>query len=144
MSDREAPGEGDQFDGWRIAWKTRTRPYFAVVRPNGPETWDRDRIVITEPVLILTKPGRQWIEVKGQSDIERPAMLAHGMVSAMLCDAHFARGWGDDAAALRYDAEAERWRRIVNVRTIAAAVQRVGARAARLAVGPAGAGAKGQ
>lgn len=143
MSDRETPGHDDEIDGWRIRWKTRSRYYFAGVHPT-PDTWDRDRITIHEPVLILTKPGRQWIEVKGQSDIERPAMLAHGMVSAMLCDAHFAREWGDEAAAFQHEARAEQWRKIVNIRTVAAAVERVGARAARMAIGPAGAGAKGR
>lgn len=140
-SDCQTPGQDDQFDGWRVRWSSRRRPYFAVVRPNGPETWDRTLTELHEPVLILTKPGRKWIEVKGQSDIDRPAMLAHGMVSASLCDAHFARQWGDEAAALRYEVDAERWRQIVKVRTVVVAVQRVGA---RMAVGPAGAGAKGR
>lgn len=130
MSDRETPGQDDQFDGWRVRWSSRRRRNY-------------QRGELHEPVLVLTKPGRKWVEVKGQTEIDRPVMLAHGMVSASLCDAHFARQWGDEAAALRYDAEAERWRQVVKVRTVAAAVQRVNGRAARMAVGPAGAGARG-
>lgn len=129
MSDRETPGQDDEFDGWRIDWTSRRR----LVILGG------DAVEIHEPVLEMRKPGRSWIEVKGQAGIDRPCMLAHGMVSASLCDAHFARAWGDEAAALRYDAEAERWRQIVKVRTNAAAVGRVGG---RLLAGPAGAGAR--
>jgi len=129
MSDRDTPGDGDEFDGWRVRWSSRRRRNY-------------QRGELHEPVLILTKPGRSWVEVKGQCEIDRPVMLAHGMVSASLCDAHFAHQWGDEAAAIRYEIEAERWRQIVKVRTIGAAVQRVGA--ARMAVEPAGAGAKGR
>ena len=128
MSDRDTPGHDDQFDGWRVRWSSRRR-----------RTDQRGEL--HEPVLVLTKPGRMWVEVKGQTEIDRPVMLAHGMVSAMRCDAHFARQWGDDGAALMYEIKAERWRQIVKVRTIGAAVHRVGA---RFAVGPAGAGAKGR
>jgi hypothetical protein len=80
------------------------------------------------------------VEVKGQSDIDRPVMLARGMVSAMLCDAHFAREWDDIPAALKFEADAERWHRLAQVRTNTLAVQRVGG---RLLAGPASSGAKG-
>ena len=140
MSDHDTPGQDEQFDGWRVRWSSRRRPYFATVIPQ-PGDWDRALTELHEPVLVLTKPGRQWVEVKGQQDIDRPVMLARGMVSAILCDAHFARAWGDEAAALRYEAEAERWHQIEKVRLNAAAVGRVGA---RMIVSPAGAGAKGR
>ncbi len=143
MSDHETPGQDDEFDGWRARWTSRRRPYFAVQHGATPAEWDRGLVALHEPVLILTKPGRRFVEVKGQADIDRPVMLAHGMVSASLCDAHFARQWGDEAAAVAYEIEAERWRRIVDVRTVAAAVQRVGGKAARMLVEPAGAGARG-
>jgi hypothetical protein len=112
MSDRDTPGQDDQFDGWRVTWTSRRR-----ILPERGE--------IHEPVLELRKPGRMWVEVKGQAGIDRPVMLAHGMVSASLCDAHFAREWGDEWAALKYEAEAARWRQLVKVRTNAAAVGRV-------------------
>jgi hypothetical protein len=112
MSDRDTPGQDDQFDGWRVTWTSRRR-----ILPERGE--------IHEPVLELRKPGRMWVEVKGQAGIDRPVMLAHGMVSASLCDAHFARQWGDEGAALRYEAEAARWRQLVKIRTNAAAVGRV-------------------
>lgn len=139
MTDRDTPGQDDQFDGWRVRWSSRRRPYFAVVVPK-PGDWGRALTELHEPVLVLTKSGRQWIEVKGQSDIDRPVMLARGMVSAMLCDAHFARQWGDEAAAMGFDAKAARWHTLAKLRTNAAAVGRVGA---RMAIGAAGAGAKG-
>lgn len=129
MSDRETPGEGDLIEGWRVRWTSRIRRNY-------------QRGELHEPVLILTKAGRSYVEVKGQCEIDRPVMLAHGMVSANLCDAHFARQWGDEAAALRYEMAAGRWRDIVKVRTVAAAVQRVNGRAARMMVSPAGAGAR--
>jgi hypothetical protein len=141
MTDRDTPGQDEQFDGWAVRWSSRRRPYFAVERDVSRDDWDRRLTELHEPVLVLTKPGRQWVEVKGQSDIDRPVMLARGMVSAMLCDAHFAREWGDEAAALRYDAEAERWHQIEKVRLGAAAVGRA---VARMIVSPAGAGAKGR
>jgi hypothetical protein len=97
-------------------------------------------VELHEPVLMLEKPGRKFVEVKGQSDIDRPVMLARGMTSAMLCDAHFAREWGDIPAALKFEAEAERWHRLAQVRSNVNAVQRVGG---RLLAGPAGSGAKG-
>lgn len=115
MSDRETPGQDDEFDGWRIKWTSRRR----IVHPHGE---------LHEPVLEMRKPGRQWIEVKGQVGIDRPCMLAHGMVSASLCDAHFARQWGDEGAAMKYEAEAERWRQLVKIRTNALAVGRVNGR----------------
>jgi hypothetical protein len=130
MSDRETPGQDDQIDGWRIRWTSRRR--YALI---GGEAK-----AIHEPVLELRKPGRQWIEVKGQAGIDRPCMLAHGMVSASLCDAHFAREWGDEGAALKYEAEAERWRQLVRIRTNPAAVGRVGG---RLLAGTAGARPRG-
>ena len=141
MTDRDTPGQDEQFDGWVVRWSSRRRPYFAIERDVSRDDWDRRLTQLHEPVLILTKPGRKWVEVKGQQDIDRPVMLARGMVSAMLCDAHFAREWGDEAAALRYDAEAERWHQLEKVRLNAAAVGRVGA---RMIVSPAGAGAKGR
>ena len=67
-------------------------------------------------------------------------MQAKGMSAALLCEAEFARQWGDQAAALRFTAEAERWHLISKVRANANAVQRVGA---RMMAGPAGSGAKG-
>jgi len=140
VSDRETPGQDDRLDGWSVRWSSRRRPYLVVVRGTLASEWDRRRTELREPVLVLTKPGRKWIEVKGQADIDRPAMLARGMTSAMLCDAHFAREWGDEAAALRCEAEAERWHRVAKVRTNALAVRRVGA---RLLAGPAGSGARG-
>jgi hypothetical protein len=140
-SDREAPGQDEQFDGWRAEWSSRRRRYFQEERdPANPIDWDRRLIELHEPVLILRKPGRKFVEVKGQSDIDRPVMLARGLTSAMLCDAHFAREWGDELAAMRYEAEAERWHRISDMRTNVNAVQRAGA---RLLAMPAGAGAKG-
>ena len=140
-SDREAPGQDDQFDGWRARWSVRRRPYFAEERdPTNPIDWDRRLIAIEEPVLVLSKPGRKFVEVKGQSDIDRPVMLARGMTSAMLCDAHFAREWGDIPAALKFEAEAERWHRVAKLRTNVNAVQRAGA---RMLAGPANSGAKG-
>jgi hypothetical protein len=144
-SDADTPGEGDEFDGWRVRWSSRRRPYFAPEHdPANPADWDRRPVEIVEPVLILTKPGRSWIEVKGQAGIDRQVMLAHGMVSAMYCDAEFAARWGDDAEIRRLAAKIDEWRQIVRVRTAAAAVQRVGGRAARmLASRPAGAGARG-
>lgn len=138
-SDVATPGQDDQFNGWRVRWTSRRRRYFAVIIPNDA-VWDRQPTEIHEPVLVLTKPGRKWVEVKGESEIDRPVMLARGMTSAMLCDAHFAREWGDLAASARYTIEADRWNRIAKLRTTAHAVQRVGA---RMAVGPAGSGAKG-
>lgn len=129
MSDQETPGQDDQFDGWRIRWTSRRRNVLI-----GGDVRE-----IYEPVLEMRKPGRMWIEVKGQAGIDREAMLAHGMVSASLCDAHFARDWGDDAAAMKYERAADYWNQIVKVRTNAAAVGRVGA---RMLVGPAGAGAR--
>jgi hypothetical protein len=113
MSDRETPGQDDQIDGWRIRWTSRRR--YALI---GGEAK-----AIHEPVLELRKPGRQWIEVKGQAGIDRPCMLAHGMVSASL-----------------YEAEAERWRQLVRIRTNTAAVGRVGG---RLLAGTAGARPRG-
>jgi hypothetical protein len=80
------------------------------------------------------------VEVKGQSDIDRPAMLARGMTSAMLCDAHFAREWDDIPAAMKFEAEAERWHRLAQLRTNVNAAQRAGA---RMLAGPAQSGAKG-
>jgi len=130
MSDRETPGQDDEFDGWRIEWTSRRR----LVIANG------DAVEIHEPVLEMRKPGRSWIEVKGEAGIDRPCMLAHGMVSASLCDAHFARQWGDEGAALTYEAEAERWRQLVRIRTNTAAIQRLGA---RLFAGIAGASSQG-
>lgn len=127
MSDRETPGQDDEFAGWRVEWTSRRRGVYG-------------RGVLVEPVLELRKPGRMWVEVKGEAGIDRPCMLAHGMVSAHLCDAHFARQWGDEAAALGHEAEAERWRQIVKVRTNAAAVGRTGA---RLLAGTAGASPRG-
>jgi hypothetical protein len=142
MSERETPGQDEQFDGWRARWSSRRRPYFAEERdPGNPIDWDRRLIELHEPVLMLEKPGRKFVEVKGQSDVDRPVMLAKGMTSAMLCDAHFAREWGDIPAAIKYEAEAERWHRLSQVRTNVNAVQRVGG---RLLAGPAGSGAKGQ
>jgi hypothetical protein len=116
MSDRETPAQDDQIDGWRVEWTSRRR--LAIL---GGEVGK-----LHEPVLKLRKPGRMWIEVKGQEGIDRPCMLAHGMAAAYICDAHFAREWGDEGAAIRYEAEAERWRQIVKVRTSASAVRRVG------------------
>ena len=79
-SDREAPGQDDQFDGWRARWSVRRRPYFAEERdPTNPIDWDRRLIAIEEPVLVLSKPGRKFVEVKGQSDIDRPVMLDYVM-----------------------------------------------------------------
>jgi hypothetical protein len=130
MSDRETPGQDDQFDGWRVDWTSRCR--FVILGGDIAE--------IHEPVLQLRKPGRKWVEVKGQAGIDRPVMLAHGMVSASLCDAHFARQWGDEGAALKYEAEADRWRQLVKIRTNAAAVGRVGA---RMLAGTAGAKPRG-
>lgn len=115
MSDRETPGQDDEFDGWRVSWTSRRR---AVILAG-------DAVPVLEPVLELRKPGRMWVEVKGEAGIDRPVMLAHGMVSASLCDAAYAREWGDEAAALRYEAEAQRWRQLVKVRTTAAAIRRV-------------------
>jgi hypothetical protein len=129
MVDTTTPAQDDRIDGWVVEWTSRRR--LAIV---GGEV-----AKIHEPVLKLRKPGRMWVEVKGQEGIDRPCMLAHGMVSASLCDAHFARQWGDEGAAIRYEAEAERWRQIVKVRTNTAAVQRVGG---RMLAGSAGAGAK--
>lgn len=140
MSDRETPGQDEAFAGWRARWTSRRRPYLAVVTGALPTEWDRQRTELAEPVLTLSKPGRRFVEVKGQSDIDRPVMLARGMASAMLCDAHFARGWGDEAAALRYEVAAEEWTRVAKVRTNANAVQRAGA---KMMAGPAGSGAKG-
>jgi hypothetical protein len=138
---RATPGQDDVFDGWRARWSSRRRPYFAEERdPGNPIDWDRRLIALEEPVLVLSKPGRKFVEVKGQSDIDRPVMLARGMTSAMLCDAHFAREWGDVAAALGYEADAERWHRLAQVRTNVNAVQRAGG---RLLAGPAASGAKG-
>jgi hypothetical protein len=140
-TDRDTPGQDEVFDGWRACWSSRKRPYFAEERdPLNPADWDRSLITLMEPVLVLRKPGRKFVEVKGQSDIDRPIMLARGMTSAMLCDAHYAHAWGDTAAALRFEAEAERWHRLAQVRTNTRAVQRVGA---RMLAGPAGSGAKG-
>jgi hypothetical protein len=141
MSERETPGQGEQFDGWRARWTSRRRPYFAEQRdPGNPIDWDRRLVELHEPVLMLEKPGRKFVEVKGQSDVDRPVMLARGMTSAMLCDAHFARAWGDVPAALKFEAEAERWHRLAQVRSNVNAVQRVGG---RLLAGPADSGAKG-
>jgi hypothetical protein len=140
-SDREAPGQDEQFDGWRASWSSRRRRYFAEERdPGNPIDWDRRLIELHEPVLILSKAGRKFVEVKGESEIDRPVMLARGMTSAMLCDAAFAREWGDIPATIKYEAEAERWHRVAKVRTNTNAVQRAGA---SLLAGPAGAGAKG-
>jgi hypothetical protein len=140
VSDRETPGDGDEFGGWRLRWTSRRRPYFATVTGALPTEWDRRLTEIAEPVLVLAKPGRKWVEVKGQSEVDRPVMQAKGMSAALLCEAEFSRQWGDEAAALRFTAEAERWHRISKVRANANAVQRVGA---RMIAGPAGAGAKG-
>lgn len=141
MSDQDDPGQDEVFDGWRVHWTSRRRPYFAEERdPGNPIDWDRRLIELHEPVLVLNKPGRKFVEVKGQSEIDRPVMLARGMTSAMLCDAHFAREWGDIPAALRYEAEAERWHRLAQVRTNTLAVKRTGA---RLLAGPAQAAVKG-
>jgi hypothetical protein len=127
MSDREAPGDGDEFGGWRARWTSRRRRHDLVGH-------------VHEPVLVLTKPGRRWVEVKGQGEVDRPVMQARGLTAALLCDAAFAREWGDEAAALRFEAEAERWHRLAKVRANAVAVGRVGA---RMIVGPAGSGANG-
>ena len=140
MSD-QTPGQDDQFDGWRADWTSRRRPYFAEERdPGNPIDWDRSLIMLEEPVLILRKPGRKFVEVKGQSNVDRPVMLARGMVSAMLCDAHFAREWGDEVAALKFEVEAERWHRLAQLRANVNAVQRTGA---RFLAGPANSGARG-
>jgi hypothetical protein len=140
-SDVDAPGEGDLFNGWRAHWSSRRRPYFAEERdPADPLNWDRSLVTLHEPVLMLTKAGRKWVEVKGQSEVDRPIMLARGMVSAMLCDAHFAHEWGDIPAAMGFEEEAERWHRLAKVRMNARAVQRTGA---RMLAGPAQSGAKG-
>jgi hypothetical protein len=139
--DQETPGQDEVFAGWRAEWSSRRRRYFAEERdPTNPIDWDRRLIELHEPVLILRKPGRKFVEVKGESEIDRPVMLARGLTSAMLCDAHYAREWGDVAATLKYEAEAERWHRISDMRTNVNAVQRAGA---RLLAMPAGAGAKG-
>lgn len=141
MSDRMTPGDGELFDGWRASWTSRRRPYFATERdPGNPIDWDRSLVELHEPVLILRKEGRKFVEVKGQSEIDRPVMLARGMTSAMLCDAHFAREWGDIPAALKFEAEAERWHRLAQVRTNVQAVRRTNG---RLLAGPAASGAKG-
>jgi hypothetical protein len=130
MSDRDTPAQDDRIDGWVVEWTSRRR--LAIV---GGEVQK-----IHEPVLKLRKPGRMWVEVKGQADIDRPCMLAHGMVSASLCDAHFARQWGDEGAAIKYEAAADNWRQIVKVRTNTAAVGRVGG---RMLAGTAGARPRG-
>jgi len=141
MSDHDTPGQDQVFDGWRATWSSRKRRYFAEERdPGNPIDWDRVRIELHEPILVLRKEGRKYVEVKGQSDIDRPAMLARGMTSAKLCDAHFALEWGDLAAATKFEAEANEWHRVAKVRTNVNAVQRAGA---RLVAGPAGSGAKG-
>jgi hypothetical protein len=142
MNEREAPGDDEVFDGWRVRWTSRRRPYFAEQRdPGNPIDWDRGLVELHEPVLMLTKPGRKWVEVKGQSDIDRPVMLARGMTAAMLCDMHYAQEWGDFEKALYYGLEAERWHRLAQVRTNAQAVAR--ATGVLFSAGPAGAGAKG-
>lgn len=138
-SDIDTPGQDDQFHGWRARWTSRRRRYFAVILPTDA-AWDRQPTEITEPVLILSKPGRKTVEVKGQSDIDRPVMLARGMTSAMLCDAHFAREWGDLRAVREFTGLAETWHTVAKLRTNANAVQRAGA---RMIAGSAGAGAKG-
>ena len=141
MSERETPGQDEILDGWRVRWTSRRRPYFqAEYDPTNPIDWDRVITELHEPVLILRKDGRSYVEVKGQSDIDRPVMLARGMTSAMQCDAHFAREWGDIVSAMKFDDEAERWHRLAQVRTNVNAVQRAGG---RLLAGPANSGAKG-
>ncbi len=139
--DQETPGQDEVFEGWRAEWSSRRRRYFQEERDAAnPLNWDRRLIELHEPVLVLRKPGRKFVEVKGQSEIDRPVMLARGMTSAMLCDAHFSKEWGDVPATLRYEAEAERWHRLADLRMNVSAVQRAGA---RLLAMPAGSGAKG-
>lgn len=70
--DQETPGQDEVFDGWRASWTSRCRPYFATERdPGNPIDWDRTLVELHEPVLILKKPGRKFVEVKGQSEIDR-------------------------------------------------------------------------
>lgn len=142
-SDVATPGNEDHYNGWRVRWTSRRRRSFAVILPPDrvpSGRWDRTPTELHEPVLILSKPGRKTVEVTGEAAVDRPVMLARGMTSAMRCDAHFAREWGDAGAALRYEIEAEGWHRIAKLRATAAAVHRAGA---RMIAGPAGSGAEG-
>lgn len=128
MSDIETPGQDDKFYGWRARWTSRRRKHFLVIVLTKMRDWDKRLTDLHEPILVLAKPGRRVVEVTGQIEIDRPVMLARGMKAAMICDAHFAREWGDEASARRYDLEALRWHRVEKVRMAALAVQRVAGR----------------